>query len=157
MQSWLLAEIVFYVVVVILAIEIGAKGSTVEDEDGTKHQYLLFILQLLILNMLPHIAAKYYLFKSMLSWPYRKVKNFENGMFLSHSMLVLFSTILGLSIYHSASLMNAIPDSGFFLEIIMIGVFCYIYYWSLVGMIISITLIAYGIIWLVKCPSRRQR
>ena len=49
----------------------------------------------------------------MLNWPFRKVKNFVNVVFISHSVLVLFSSIIGFTAYHSEALINAIPDSGF--------------------------------------------
>ena len=72
---------------------------------------------------------------------------------MTHSIVVLVSWVLGLWAYNSGPLMNAIPESNFILQFTMIIVFCYLVYWSMIGLIVSIVLLIWGLIWLYKWPS----
>ena len=83
--------------------------------DGKKHLYFVFLLQICLLNMLPHLVARVYVQQKMRDWPIGKYKMFENALFLTHSVLVFFSFILGIFAYNAGTLMNAIPGSGFFM------------------------------------------
>ena len=55
-----------------VTLKVGLDQSEVKHipEDGDDHLYFIFMLQLLILNLLPHNAAKAYFVEKMLQWPY---------------------------------------------------------------------------------------
>ena len=157
--KWLIAETCFTICVSVLCFDVGSEtpAFTHVPADGQNHLYFVFMLQLLILNMLPHNAVKAYFVKNMRDWSFRKVKNFDHGIFLVHSIVVLVSWIIGLWAYHAGPLMNAIPDSGFFLQVTMIVVFCYLVYWSMIGLIVALVCLLWGVVWLYRCPVRRRQ
>ena len=65
--------------------------------------------------------------------------------------------IIGFGAYHAMSLMNAIPNTGFMMQVVMIGLFVYIVYWSMIGIVVSITLIIWAFMWLYRLPGYRAR
>ena len=102
-KTWFYVESGFTLSIGILTVQAGmdASGQIHIPGDGKNHFYFLFFIQLLILNMIPHNAAKSYMVWKMRGWQYRRVKIFENSLFIIHSVMVFFTWILGFSAYHA--------------------------------------------------------
>ena len=126
-------------------------------ENCHNHLYFAFCLQILMLNMIPHNIAKAYLVRKMQTWSERRVKNFDNGLFLVHSVMVLLIFIFSLFTYHSGVLMKAVPDSGSFVQITLILLYCYLVYWSIIGFIVCLIGVVWVSIWLCRCPAHLRQ
>ena len=107
--------------------------------------------------MFPHTLAKAFLLQRMMQWRFARVKSFENSLFLTHSVLVFVSFVLGVFAYNAGALMNSIPSGGFFSQMALIFLYCYLFYWSIIGFMCSILLTIWSIMWLIRCPARRRR
>ena len=110
------------------------------------------MLQLVLLNILPHNLAKAYYMQKMLQWRINKVKKFENSMFLTHSILVFFSCLVGFIALRAGGLMNAVPGAGFFAQMALIILYFYLSFWSMIGFFTTILLTIWLVMWLVRCP-----
>ena len=51
--------------------------------------------------------------------------------------------------------MNAVNGNGFFIQVNLILIFCYLIYWSIVGFCFSIVGIVWACMWLYRIPKRR--
>ena len=128
-----------------------------EPGDGKNHLYFYFLLQLVILNVIPHNVAKFYFWKKMLNWRFRQVKTFETTLFLVHAVLVMISWILGLAVYKAGNITVAVPDKSFIFLVTVVTLYCYLVYWSMVGIIISVVVLVWALCWLWRYPSRRRQ
>lgn len=92
----------------------------------------------------------------MKKWELRKVKNFEVGLFFGQAFLVFFSWILGIFAYDAGTLMQAIPDCPFFLTIAIICIYGYLFLWSCVGFMMTITSFVWLANFIYRYPRRRE-
>lgn len=55
-----------------------------------------------------------------------------------YSVSVLVTWTLGLTVYHAGSLLSAVSGPGIITQLVIIVLYCYLFYWSLIGFILSI-------------------
>ena len=128
-----------------------------EPGDGQNHLYFYFLLELLVMNVIPHNLAKAYFWKKMENWRFRRVKTFDTALFLCHSVFVMVTWLLGLAVYHAGNITVAVPDKSFIFLVTVVTLYCYLVYWSMVGLIVSIVVIIWAICWVWRYPSRRRQ
>ena len=95
-------------------------------------------MQLFLLNVLPHNVVQALFVKRMQRWRIRKVKTYEHAIFLSHSVLVLATWVIGLWVFHADRLNEALAEPSFVFHLMIVGVYVYLVHWALAGVCICV-------------------
>ena len=154
-KKWLIGNMLFTAAVIyftFFAILHSAETIHLPD-DGKDHLYDYFLIQLLLLNMIPHNLAKAYLYKKMIGWRFRRVKTFDTALFVCQAILVMTTWVLGFTVFNAGMLLKAIPEAHFFMSIVSLMLYCYLFYWSIIGTIVVIVCTVMALIWVWKLPS----
>ena len=155
MKIWLLLETICSGIIALLTILAGVHQSETINvpADGQNHLYFAFLLQFLLLNMLPHNISQLYLHKKMLGWRLRRLKIIQYTIYITDGVLTFGTWVLGMTVYNAGFILDAIPTDNFVYVAICMMLYCYILYWGVIG----IFTIILALVWLMRKITCRRR
>ena len=103
--------------------------------------------------MIPHNLAKFYFYKKMKAWRFRQVKTYDTSLFIGQAILVSITWLLGITVFNAGMLLKAIPHAQFMMAAISIMIYCYLFYFSIIGLIVLIVCAVMGLIWVWRLPT----